>query len=102
MSKVNLQIEVPDDLHGTDLGKKFISTAQELLQEQVVLRLFEEGEISSGYAANLLGMSRYNFIEFLAKRGIPLISYGSEEDIEQELQTVKEIRNKLNQESQTK
>lgn len=98
MSKVNIQIEVPDDLHGTEMEKKFVTTAQELLQEQVVLRLFEKGEISSGYAAHLLGMTRYDFMELLGKRGIPVINYGSKEEIEQEFRAVDDLLNQLNRE----
>jgi predicted HTH domain antitoxin len=98
MSKVNIQIEVPEELHGTELEEKFLSAAQELLQEQVVLRLFEKGEISSGYAAHLLGMSRYDFIELLGKRRIPLINYGSKEEVEQEFQVVDDLLNRTKQE----
>lgn len=94
MSKVNIQIEVPDELHGTDLEEKFLSTAQEVLQEQIVLRLFEKGEISSGYAAHLLRMTRYDFIEMLGKRGIPVINYGSKEEIKQEFRAVDDLLNR--------
>ena len=95
MSKVNIQIEVPDELHGTELEEKFLSTAQEVLQEQIVLRLFEKGDVSSGYAAHLLGMTRYDFMEMLGRRGIPIINYGGKEAIEQEFRSVDDLLNRL-------
>ena len=98
MSKINIEIEVPDGLHGTELEGKFLSAAQEVLQEQVILRLFEKGEISSGYAARLLGMTRYDFIEMLGKRGIPLINYGSREEIEQEFRAAGDLLDRTKRE----
>lgn len=97
MTKVNVQIEVPEALKGTPVEAKFLSAAQALLQEQTVLRLFEQGDISSGYAAELLGITRFDFIELLGKRGIPLFNYGSKEEVEQEFQTVKDLRQQLDQ-----
>jgi len=99
MSKINIQIEVPDELHGTEMEEKFLTTAQELLQEQVILRLFEKGEISSGYAAHLLGMTRYDFTELLGRRGVPVINYGSQEEIKQEFRAVDDLLDKLNREN---
>lgn len=95
MTKVNVQIEVPDSVKGTPVEEKFLSAAQELLQEQVVLRLFEQGDISSGYAAELLGITKFDFIELLGKRGIPVFNYGSKEELEQEFQTVQDLRQQL-------
>ena len=40
-------------------------------KEDAVVKLFEVGRISSGYAASLLGMTRRDFLEFLQKRGVP-------------------------------
>ncbi len=97
MTKVNVQIEVPEAVKGTPVEEKFLSAAQELLQEQVVLRLFEKGDISSGYAAELLGITRYDFIELLGKHRIPVFNYGSKEEVEQEFQTAKDLHQQLEQ-----
>ncbi len=97
MTKVNVQIEVPEAVKGTPVEEKFLSAAQDLLQEQVVLRLFEQGDISSGYAGELLGITRYDFIELLGKRGIPVLNYGSKEEIAQEFSTVKDLHQQLDQ-----
>lgn len=59
-----------------------------------MIRLFEQGRISSGYAASLLGMTRRDFLELLQKRGVPFVRY-TEEDLEKDLQTIQEVEGKL-------
>lgn len=97
MTKVNVQIEVPEALKGSPVEEKFLFAAQELIQEQMVLRLFEQGDISSGYAAELLSITRFDFIELLGKCGISVFNYGSKEELEQEFQTVNDLRQQLDQ-----
>jgi predicted HTH domain antitoxin len=46
-----------------------------VLKEQTVLRLFEQGKIASGYAAQLLDISRREFLDLLARRGVPILSF---------------------------
>lgn len=79
MSKVRLEVEIPDEIAGTQLEQKFLAAAQQLIQEQTVVRLFEQGDVSSGYAADLLGMSRHDFIQLLANRGVSFFNYKPEE-----------------------
>jgi predicted HTH domain antitoxin len=52
----------------------------------LAIRLFEEGDVSLGYAAEMAGYSVCAFIELLGKRGIPTVDY-PEGDLDQELTT---------------
>ncbi len=50
----------------------------------LAIRLFEEGEVSLGYAAEMAEYSLRTFIELLGKRGIPVADY-PESDLDGEL-----------------
>ena len=50
----------------------------------LAVNLFKAGDISLGKAAQLAGMSKLAFIEYLSRLGIPVVSY-SPEELEQEL-----------------
>jgi len=52
---------------------------QQQVEEWLVLSLFTDGQVSSGKAAQLLGMTRLDFIELLWRRGIAFIDYTAEE-----------------------
>jgi len=97
MSKVQLEVEIPDTIRGTQLEEKFVTAAQQVVQERTVIRLFEQGDISSGYAADLLGMNKHDFIQLLAKQGVPFFNY-SPEEWEQELKNVERVKARLDAE----
>ncbi|MBF0606757.1 MAG: UPF0175 family protein [Magnetococcales bacterium] len=63
-------------------------------KEEVVVRLFKESEISSGYAAKLLGLAKRDFMELLNKKGVPFFYY-SDEAWEKELRTVEELKKEI-------
>jgi predicted HTH domain antitoxin len=48
------------------------------------LRLFATDKTSSGYGAQMISVSRWEFIDLLRERGIPLFSY-EEGELEREL-----------------
>jgi predicted HTH domain antitoxin len=79
MSKVAFEIEVPNMLRGTPLEDKFVEAARQIIQEQTVIRLFEQGEVSSGYAASLLGVTKHDFIQLLSKNNVPFFNFTDEE-----------------------
>ena len=54
----------------------------------LVLKRFRQGDLSSGKAASLLGMSRRDFLELLASEGIPLFD-PTDADLEKEIETVR-------------
>ena len=47
------------------------------------MKLFEEGKISLGKAAEMAGYSKRTYMELLGKRGIPVFNYPPE-DLEEE------------------
>ena len=47
--------------------------------ELIVLELYRRGAISSGKAAQLLGMSRLEFIQYASRLGIPYFSMAEDE-----------------------
>jgi len=50
----------------------------------MALRLFEKGRISLGWAARMTGNSKRDFIDILAREGIPVCNYTAE-DLAEEL-----------------
>lgn len=71
MSALKIEIELPRDLIAAmnipevDLGRR--------AQEWVVLELFQEGEISAGQAAEILGMPKLRFLDLLERRNLPYL-----------------------------
>ena len=78
MSKQTVQIDVPRQMRGK-ARQEYLATTRELLKEQTVLRLFEEGKVSAGYAANLLSLDRYAFDQLLAKQRLSSFNSTPEE-----------------------
>lgn len=65
-----------------------------LTKEEVVLNLFKEKKISSGYGAELLAMPKKDFWALLHKKGIPLFDYPKEE-LEKELEALTELEKEM-------
>ena len=82
MSALKVEVELPRDLLAalnipeSDLGRR--------IREWVVLELFQEGQISSGKAAEILGCSKVRFLDLLDQRGLPYHD-ASPEDLKREL-----------------
>lgn len=88
MSTVNLEIEIPERIRGTDLEKKLLQKAQEHALEQAVVELYKEGSISTGVGAELLQMPLYDFIRFLGQHQVSIFNYTAEE-LDQDVQAAK-------------
>ena len=75
MSVVNIEIEEPLAalLHQTN------QPVQQAGREMIVLELYRRGTISSGRAAELLGMERIDFIQHASRLGIPYFSLTKDE-----------------------
>ena len=81
MSKrVNLELELPDELLDTLREQDFAVKAKEAL----VMELLREHQISQGKAAHLLGMNRDDLLSLMAKYQIPVIDL-TEAELDQEL-----------------
>lgn len=87
MSKVTFEVRVQPDLlkYGFDQNK-----VQRNVNEWLVFSLFTDGIISSGKAANILGITRIEFLNLLRKRGIAYIDY-SPQELDEELESVKSL-----------
>jgi len=51
----------------------------ERIKELSVLELYRQNEISSGKAAKLLGMERFEFVRYSSRLGIPFFDISKEE-----------------------
>ena len=79
------------------LDEKFLSFVAkkrkdipEKLKELSILELYRRKEISSGKAAELLGMERFEFVRYASRLGIPFFDM-SKEELEKDLEVTKRI-----------
>ncbi|MGA9351569.1 MAG: UPF0175 family protein [Anaerolineae bacterium] len=77
MDEIVLEVPLPKELVSI-LGFAQAQTVQ-TIQELLVIGLYQEGRFSSGKAAELLGMTKREFIRLLARKGIPYLGYSLEE-----------------------
>ena len=77
MSTLTVALDLPRDLLGAlDVPRTRLEAR---LQELIALELFREGRISSGKGAELLGISKLEFIHLLAQHGLPYFTESPEE-----------------------
>ena len=76
-------IEVPEGLR-VPFGE-----LEERLRIELALRLYEKGIATLGQARRMAGLSKWDFLELLAKEGIP-IRYGGEE-LKEDLEVAKRL-----------
>jgi len=69
------QIQIPDSVKINDFELKML----------IASRLFEEGKLSSGQAAEIVGISKRAFVEILGKYNVSLFGYEYEE-LEEDLE----------------
>ncbi len=79
-------IEVPENLRVPP------GELEERLRIELALRLYEKGIASLGQARRIAGLSKWDFLELLAKEGIPL-HYG-EEELKEDLEIAKRLARK--------
>ena len=79
-------IEVPENLRIPP------GELEERLRIELALRLYEKGIASLGQARRIAGLSKWDFLELLAKEGIPL-HYG-EEELKEDLEVAKRLAKK--------
>ena len=79
MSVIRLDDELAALLHTSN------QSLQKTAQEMIVIELYRRGTIASGKAANLLQMSRFDFIQYTSRLGIPFFDMtGDEWDAERQ------------------
>jgi predicted HTH domain antitoxin len=75
MSTISLDLE--EDL--VALLRQSNQPVERMAREFIVLELYRRGAISSGKAAQVLGMSRVEFIQYASRLGIPYFSMTEDE-----------------------
>jgi predicted HTH domain antitoxin len=75
MSTVELELE--DDLVG--LLRQSNRPLQQEVRELIVLELYRRGTVSSGKAAELLRMRRWEFVRYASRLGIPYFDMTQDE-----------------------
>lgn len=83
-----ITIELPKGLIAL-LSKKNINISDKV-KELTILELYREGEISSGKAAELLDMERFEFIRYASRLGIPYLDL-TDEELENDLKSSKAV-----------
>ena len=76
-----ITVEIPDDV------LNFWGTERQLaktLSQLSVVELVREGKLSTGKACELLGISRWEFMELLAHHNVPTANF-SEEELNQQM-----------------
>jgi predicted HTH domain antitoxin len=77
MDKVTIAVDLPRDLLGAlDIPQTQLEAR---MRELIALELFREGRISSGKGAEILGVSKLEFIQRLSKYNIPYFTESAEE-----------------------
>jgi predicted HTH domain antitoxin len=73
--KIEIDLDIPEAL----LDERLRSDLTLACREEAVLRLFAEERISAPAAAQLLGLTRIQFMELAKRRGVPHIVYTAED-----------------------
>jgi len=95
MKNVQAIIELPEQLYLSlsALGltkEKIVKESRKLL----ALKYYKNKILSLGKAAELSGMSKWDFIEYLSENNVAIIDY-DEEEIKKEFNTANELIQKL-------
>ena len=69
------QIQLPDSVEINDFELRML----------IAVKLFEDGKLSSGQAAEIVGVSKRTFIELLGKYNVSVFGYNYEE-LEEDLE----------------
>jgi predicted HTH domain antitoxin len=87
MSTFTLEMQLPEALRELGFSDDEIRREVPVL---LVLKRFRQGAISTGKAARILGISRREFLDRLAREGVPLYE-PTDEDLAHELKRVKSL-----------
>ncbi|MBI5194265.1 MAG: UPF0175 family protein [Nitrospirae bacterium] len=91
MSLKNIQISFPSDV--LDALATTYQDSADLIREAAVLELYREGRLSSGKAAEIFNMERFEFIRYAGMKGIPFIRI-SPEDLREEVKLLEGVEAK--------
>ncbi len=88
MNKAIFQVSLPPKLLNFGFNQFQV---QNKVTEWLVLSLFTDTKISSGKAAELLDISRIEFLQLLKKRGIAYVDYSAQE-LDEEFDAVRKLQ----------
>lgn len=95
MGTVQAVIDLPEQLYlslsASGLTKEKIASESRKL---LALKCFKEKVLSLGRAAELSGLSKWDFIEYLSDNDIPVVDYDQDE-IARELESAQKLTEKL-------
>jgi predicted HTH domain antitoxin len=74
-----MMINIPLDSELAGLLRMFDRPLKDTARELIILELYRQGKISSGKAAELVGMPRIAFIQHASDLGIPFFDMTEEE-----------------------
>jgi predicted HTH domain antitoxin len=87
MNEFTFEVTVPPALVQYGFNRDHV---QRNVNEWLVLSLYTDDHISSGKAANLLGISRIDFLALLRKRGMAYIDF-SKQELDEEFRAVERM-----------
>lgn len=95
MATIQATIDLSEELYLSlsSLGLTKDKLAQES-KKLLALKFFKGKMLSLGKAAELSGLSRWDFIDYLGENEVPIIDY-DEEELKREFNTVGQIKGKL-------
>lgn len=95
MGNVQAIIDLPEELYlslsASGLTKEKIASESRKL---LALKYFKEKVLSLGRAAELSGLSKWDFIEYLSESDVPVVDYDQDE-ISRELETAENLTERL-------
>lgn len=92
--KVRFELKVPDNLFDEELTQEEFKRE---LRIDAAIKLFQKGLVSSGYAAEMIGTTKRDFMELLRERGIPFVDM-TEEELKEEWKNVSKMEQQLRRE----
>ena len=93
MEKKEITIHIPSEILSI-VAKRRRDIPSRVL-EYLISELYRLGEISSGKAAQLLGMERLEFVRFASRLGIPFIDMDKEDVLEDYKHAHKAVKKQL-------
>jgi predicted HTH domain antitoxin len=89
MTKTYVKFEVPKEIKGKRAQAEYLQTAEQILKEQTVLRLYQEKKLSTGTGAKVLGMPLHDFIKFLGRHHVSIFADETETAVQAERETAR-------------
>ena len=88
----SFRFEVPKQAKGKKLEEQFLITAQTILKEQTVLRLYNEEKVSTGTAAKMLNMQLADFMRFAGEHRVSIFPEYKGRELQTELRAGRQAR----------